>query len=103
MLVKDPEVAGKLVGKATFLGKPCEIRVIGPSNPGGGIKMWVWKGLPLRTEAALSQSGKLTTEAFQIETTPKLSVALFRVPAGYQVKDFQPPPGRPGAPARPPR
>jgi hypothetical protein len=95
--------AGKVVGKATFLGKPCEIRVIGAGNPGGGMKMWVWKGLPLRTEVTVRQGGKLTTEATQIETAPKLSPALFRVPAGYQVRDFKMPARRPGPPALPPR
>ena len=93
---------GKVVGKATLLGRPCEIRVMGAGNPGGGMKMWTWRGLPLRTEVDVPRGGKVTTEATQIETAPKLSPALFRVPAGYQVRDFKMPAGRPGSPALPP-
>src|SRR5262249_31592965 len=92
--------AGKLVGKGTVLGRPCEIRMMGTKNPGHEVKVWVWNGLPLRSEIPLPQGGKMTTEATQVETAPKLSAALFKLPAGYTVKEFQMPAGAPGAPPK---
>jgi len=94
---------GKVVGKGTVLGRSCEIRMIGTKNTGHEVKVWVWNGLPLRSEIPLPQGGKLTTEATQIETAPKLSPALFKLPAGYTVKELQMQAGGPGAPPRPSR
>jgi hypothetical protein len=94
---------GKVIGKATVMGRPCEIRAIGARGSGPAVKMWVWNGLPLRTEMTLPQGGKMTTEATQVETAPKLAPALFKLPAGYTVKEFQMPAGALGAPPHPPR
>ena len=94
---------GTVVGKASVLGRPCEIRTFGPRSAGPTVKMWVWNGLPLRTEMTLPQGGKMTTEATQVEMAPKLSPSLFKLPAGYTVKEMQMPAGATGAPPAPPR
>jgi outer membrane lipoprotein-sorting protein len=95
--------SGTVVGKATVLGRSCEIRALGPKSAGPNVKMWVWNGVPLRTEMILPQGGKMTTEATNIETAPKLSPALFKLPAGYTIKEMPMPAGALGAPPRPPR
>lgn len=75
---------GKVVGKGTIAGKPCEIRDI------KGNKLWVWQGLPLKMEVAGGQGPRLTMEATRVETPVKLSANLFKVPAGYTIKEFDP-------------
>jgi hypothetical protein len=95
--------AGTVVGKATVLGHPCEIRAFGPKGARPPIKAWVWNGVPLRTEMTLPQGQKMVSEATQVETAPKLSPTLFQRPAGYTIKELQMPGARPGAPPSPPR
>jgi hypothetical protein len=91
--------AGPVVGKATVLGKRCDVRKIGQG--GGQGKVWLWKGLVMRMEASAPQGGSMNMIATRLEEAPRLSPSLFRVPAGYQVRDFQLPAGRRGG-ARPP-
>ena len=95
----DPKQT-KLVGKGTVLGKPCEIR------EASRLRMWSWKGLPLKMEPAPGNSGEgtfgallnsLRVLATKLEPGVKPAVALFKVPAGYKVVDTKLPSGVPGA------
>lgn len=95
--------AGKVVGKGTVLGRSCEIRSFGPGGQKGQSKVWLWNGMPLKVEASGPQGGGMTMVATKVETAPKLSPALFKVPSGYQVRDMQTPKGAPGAPPSRPR
>jgi hypothetical protein len=103
--IPDPSAkgAGKVVGKGTVLGRSCQIRSFGAGGPQGNSKVWLWNGMPLRVEASGPQGGGMSMVATKVETTPKLSPSLFKVPAGYQVRDMQIPKGAPGAPPAPPR
>jgi len=92
--------SGKVVGKGTILGHPCEIRVLGPGGKGGQAKIWTWKGMALRMETTGQQGSGLTMAATRVETAPSLSPDLFKVPAGYQVRDIQLPAGGPGGSPR---
>ncbi len=71
---------GKVVGKGTVLGKPCEIR------EAGGYKVWLWKGVPLKLQST-GQGMDLSAVATKIAVPTKLSPATFKVPAGYKVVD----------------
>jgi outer membrane lipoprotein-sorting protein len=84
-LIAVAKNTGKLVGRGTVLGKPCEIREIGRG------KLWVWNGLPLKAEMDVGQGRKMTTTATRVETSVKLSPSLFKVPPGYKVEDYRPP------------
>lgn len=100
---------GKLVGKATVLGKPCEIREATMNNRSvkARTRMWLWQNLPLRIESTMQVSGmpaggragapqtrtiKTTVVATNINTSAKPSPTAFKVPAGYQVQDMKMPP-----------
>lgn len=85
----------KVVGKGTVLGKPCEIR----SAKGG--KAWVWQGIPLRMEIQMAPNmPMMKVVATRVESAPKLSASLFKVPAGYQIQDMDV--SKRGAPGMPP-
>lgn len=77
------EGKGKVIGKATLLGKPCEIR------ESGNYKLWMWKGLPLKLEM-MNQGMNLTITATKVEAPAKLSATAFKVPSGYKIVDQQP-------------
>lgn len=80
----DPAKA-KRVGKGKVLGRTCEISDLDTA------RVWVWQGLPLRIETKPGAPGPVMKMlATKVETAPKLSPALFKVPAGYQVRDFDP-------------
>lgn len=82
---------GKVVGKETILGKPCEIRQAGQA------KIWSWHGLALKFEmTGAGQVPAMTMVATKLETALKLSPDLFKLPAGYEVTD-NPLEGMPGA------
>jgi len=84
--------SAKLVGKATILGKPCEIREV------QGSKVWMWKGLVLKTESTGGMAPNLT--ATKLEMPYRAASSLFKVPAGYKVTDQMPGMGGgPGGPA----
>jgi hypothetical protein len=91
---------GKVVGKGKILGYPCEIRTVGPGGKQGQAKLWIWNGMPLKMEAAGPQGQGMTMVATRVETAPKVSLGDFKVPAGYQVRDVQPPTGAPPAGSR---
>jgi hypothetical protein len=95
---------GKLVGKATVLGKPCEIRESTLNNRSmkARTRLWMWQSLPLRVESTMQVSGMPAgggarraanahhqnhSVATKIDTSAKPSAAAFKVPAGYQVQD----------------
>jgi hypothetical protein len=84
--------AGKVIGKATILGKPCEIRQIDTA------KVWMWKGLALKMENQGGQGMPMSMTATKLEMPFKASPALFKVPAGYTVTDKMPAMGGGGAP-----
>lgn len=73
------QTAGKVVGKASILGKPCEVR------QQQGMKVWLWKGLPLRFEV----KGGMKMVATRVEEGVNLPATLFQVPAGYNVREIQ--------------
>lgn len=88
---------GRLAGHGTVLGKVCEIRVLDLNNPGytGQAKIWMWQKLPLRSEISMNMrtSGgtrnmKMSMVATQLNTNVKPSPLLFRLPAGYQIKEM---------------
>lgn len=84
---------GKVIGKGTVLGKPCEIR------ESGNFKMWMWKGLPLKMEM-MNQGMNLTIIATKVEAPAKVAATAFKVPSGYQIVDQKP--GTPAAGVRRP-
>jgi hypothetical protein len=98
--------ATKVVGRGTVLGKPCEIRVSSANTAYGSTKakIWMWQGLPLRTEMAMTfkkAKGKpargqmanmppmnIATVATQLNTNVRPAATLFRLPSGYTVQDM---------------
>jgi hypothetical protein len=75
---------GKLLGKATILKRPCDIRQI------EGAKVWIWKGIPLKvTSPPNGPRGQVTVVATKVETNVKAAASSFKVPVGYQVKDMK--------------
>ncbi|MGV3721319.1 MAG: hypothetical protein ACO1SX_10465 [Actinomycetota bacterium] len=75
---------GKLIGKATILGKPCEIRQVETA------KVWLWKGLALKMENQGGQGMAMTMTATKLQMPYKSSPGLFKVPTGYTVTDKMP-------------
>ena len=75
---------GKLIGKGTILGKPCEIRQL------QGAKVWSWKGLALKMENTGGAGPAMTMTATKLEMPYKASPTLFKVPAGYTVTEQMP-------------
>jgi hypothetical protein len=77
--------AGKLIGRAKLLGKPCEIR------QSGSAKLWSWRGLMLKMEKSADKtSPAMRMEAVRLEQRPKLNAADFRIPKGYKITDKMP-------------
>ena len=77
--------AGKLIGRAKLLGKPCEIR------QSGSAKLWSWRGLMLKMEKSADKtSPAMRMEAVRLEERAKLNPADFRVPKGYKITDKMP-------------
>lgn len=91
---------GKLVGKSTVLGRPCEIRQIGQ------MKLHTWKGLALKMQAGPAQGPGMSMEATRLQAPAYLAQSLFKIPTGYTIQDFDPSAARmsgpPGA-GRPPQ
>lgn len=91
---------GKLIGKATIAGKPCNIHEL--KNREGKVagKVWVWKNLPMKLEVQSGQ-GAIMLEATQVEVPAKVDAAIFKLPKGVQVQDFDPTKMPAGGMARP--
>jgi hypothetical protein len=49
------------------------------------MKVWLWKGLPLRFEV----KGGMKMVATRVEEGVNLPATLFQVPAGYNVREIQ--------------
>lgn len=105
--------SGKLVGHANVLGKPCEIRLMTANTPQMDMRMklWTWRNLPLKIESSMKMKSRplgapgsapsgaagrtmpkmptinTTMTATKLDLNPKLSPALFKVPAGYTIQD----------------
>lgn len=75
---------GKVVGKGTVLGKPCEIRQVGTA------KIWMWKGLALKMESAGGQGPEMSMVARKLDMPFKAPASKFQVPAGYTITDKLP-------------
>lgn len=75
---------GKVIGKGTVLGKPCEIRQLGTS------KIWMWKGLALKMENSGGQGPQMSMVATKLEMPFKAPASRFQVPAGYTITDQVP-------------
>lgn len=116
MNVTGAATGGKLVGRANVLGKPCEVRLMTVSTPQMDMrmKMWMWRGLALKMENAMKMKSapktsggatpripniNMTMTATKLDLNPKLSPALFKVPAGYTIQDAPAAGGR-GMPVR---
>ena len=82
---------GKLLGKATILGKPCEVRKLGQAT------FWNWKGLSLKMVVNIASGPQMTVSATEIETPFQAPPGTFRIPHGYQVIDGRPPMPKMGA------
>jgi hypothetical protein len=89
--------SGKVVGKGTVLGRPCQVHLVGAGGKSGQAKVWIWKGMPLKMEANGPQGQGMSLIATRVETAPKIAMGDFKVPAGYQVRDVQAPTGAPPA------
>jgi len=97
---------GKVIGRATILGKPCVIRTVtlNTAQMNSRSKIWMWQNLPLRTEMAMQfKTGKtnpaqksptmmrpmkMTMVATQLNTTIRPTAATFRIPAGYTIQNM---------------
>jgi hypothetical protein len=84
---------GKLIGKGTVLGHPCEIRSLAMGRAQAQSKVWLWNGMLMKMETNGPGGGAMKMIATKVETAPRLSPTTFQVPAGYQVKDFELPAG----------
>jgi hypothetical protein len=90
-LLTTDKNAGKAIGSGKVLGKTCQIRQMGPN------KIWVWNGLALKMESKGGpQSPPMSMVATKLETGIKLSPTLFKLPAGFQIRDIQLPPASAG-------
>jgi hypothetical protein len=85
---------GKLLGRETLLGKPCEIRQVGE------YRLWMWRQLPLRAETASRQLPRsaavgpvlaqgLKVVATKLEPGYKPRPGAFKVDVSYTVADFK--------------
>lgn len=91
------QAKGKVVGKETILGKPCEIRQINRT------RVSLWSGVPLRVKSRNEKGQTVEAVATKVEAFPKFAAGYFKAPAGYQIMDFDPskmmaPPGGKGSP-----
>jgi hypothetical protein len=82
---------GKVVGKGTILGRPCEIQLV------GSAKIWMWKGLALKMENAGGQGPQMSMVAKKLDMPFSAPATKFKVPAGYTVTDQVPGMGAMGA------
>jgi hypothetical protein len=83
---------GKVVGKDTVLGKPCEVRQSDIRI--GKLKIWTWKNLPLKMHIDPARESAPPVDAVATALTPaKVAASQFKLPAGYTVVG----PGTPGA------
>lgn len=97
MLLGPPRDAGTVIGKATILGRTCEIRQLGPG------KAWYWNGLPLRMEIRQANGSLSRSVAMKLDLDRSPATSEFRVPSGYRIENYQPKPGPngPGGPGGP--
>lgn len=82
---------GKVVGKGTVLGRPCEIQEV------GSAKLWMWKGLALKMENAGGKGPAMSMVAKKLDMPFSAPATKFKVPAGYTVTDQMPSMGGMGA------
>ncbi len=78
MIEKD---GGKIVGNETFLGKECI--VIELSQEGQTMKMWYYKGIPLKMENQLYKM-----EATKFEENVSIPASKFVVPDGIKLSEM---------------
>jgi hypothetical protein len=111
-LVTGGQDMGKVIGKGTVLGKPCEIREV------RNVKLWSWKNLPLKwvmtmpqgapgapsaPGSANAQPQSVTVEATKLQIPAQHAATLFKVPAGFEVQKAGAPTPQPVSPrAAPP-
>jgi outer membrane lipoprotein-sorting protein len=87
-MASAPKSLGKVLGKGTVAGKPCNVHALGDKGAG---KIWVWENVPLKMEVTLGQAGAMKMEATKVETGVSLPATYFKVPKGMNVTDFQRP------------
>ncbi len=78
MIEKD---GGKIVGNETFLGKECI--VVELSQEGQTMKMWYYKGIPLKMENQLYKM-----EATKFEENVSIPASKFVVPDGIKLSEM---------------
>jgi outer membrane lipoprotein-sorting protein len=78
MIEKD---GGKIVGNETFLGKKCI--VVELSQEGQTMKMWYYKGIPLKMENQLYKM-----EATKFEENVSIPASKFVVPDGIKLSEM---------------
>lgn len=83
--IKD-EYNIKELGTETVAGKTCQKFSI--ETEGVVSKLWVWKNIPLKTEA--NQGGATVVMlAKKIDTKPSFEAATFEVPEGFTITDME--------------
>lgn len=81
----------KKIKDETIQGYPTTLYEI--ASPGGPVRMWYWKGLPIREEGEFTKMNKRHALLLQkIELNISIPESLFQVPQGYTVENPPPPP-----------
>jgi len=83
--IKDKHKIVEL-GEETVAGKTCQ--VFSMESEGIKSKLWVWKNIPVKTEA--DQGGMtVVMEAKKIDTNPSFPVGTFEVPKDFSITDME--------------
>jgi hypothetical protein len=72
-------MGGKKVGQETMIGKPCDVWSIESL----GTKVWVWQGVPLKTEVDM-MGQRLVSTAIKIDEKAEVAEERFALPAGVK-------------------
>jgi outer membrane lipoprotein-sorting protein len=72
---------GKVLGNEDFLGKNCIVTEL--TEDGNTVKMWYYKGIPLKME-----SKSYTMEATKFEESVSIPASRFEIPAGIKITEI---------------
>lgn len=73
---------GQKVRNETFLDRPCEVW----ENKARGSKVWLWNGIPLRSETQ-SPDGLIIVAATKVDETTPVDENVFVLPEGFHFID----------------
>ena len=77
------EMTGGVKGKAqNVLGRPCDVW----ENKKAGVKIWAWKGIPLKTEMRTAD-GPVSYTAVQIDESTAVEEGVFAIPKNIRIID----------------